>query len=143
MTLLVGDARSTASCGHWSESLPQGGGGFLPARWKPGRFQVGQNENHAPSKYCQAREGICISVPEMSLTIHFYISYLLFYALPVTKPYLSGKGVFKNPPQISSFLTQTHFWEDKGIHPRLDFLQISMYVVVREKTLKRSGGLSF
>ena len=67
MTLLVGDARSTASCGHWSESLHQGRGGFLPARWKPGRFQVGQNENHAPSKYYQAREGVCISVPETSL----------------------------------------------------------------------------
>ena len=66
MTLLVRGARSTVSCGYWSESLHQGRGGFLPARWKPGRLQVGQNEDHAFEMLSGQRgKLVLVCLPEM------------------------------------------------------------------------------
>ena len=56
MTLLVGGARSTVSCGYWSEPLHQGRGGvYLPgenlAAFKWVKMKT------TPLKCCQAREG--------------------------------------------------------------------------------------
>ena len=66
MSLLVGGARSTASCGYWSEPLHQGAGPGLPARWKPGRLQVGQNEDHAFEMLSGQRgKLVLVCLPEM------------------------------------------------------------------------------